>query len=368
MKPAIVLTTIRVPYLIEGYVDNLERHSHKDVDFIVIGDRHTPDKLVARFAEKIRERGYSCTYWDIEKQKKWMQEYPELDRIIPYNSDNRRNVGYLIAASMGSKVIVSIDDDNYVTSEDYIGQHEIVGTMQRLITVSSSSKWYNFCSLLKTKPDRVIYPRGFPYSKREGENVKTAYTSGRVVLNLGLWLGSPDVDAVTNLSGEITVTGLKEQKNIMLAPGTFSPINTQNTAFYCDILPCYYYIPMGVSISGMKIDRYGDIWSGLFAKKIIDHVNDRISIGHPLTLHKRNPHDFLKDLQAELWGMILTERLVSEIESIDFRQKTYAGAYLELAEELGDAEIYPNQTVRKFFKRIIHGMQTWVQVCERILR
>ena len=183
---------------------------------------------------------------------------------------------------------------------------------------------------------------------------------------MGLWTGNPDVDAITNLNEPIKSIEITSEQ-IMLASGTFAPINTQNTAFHLDILPCYYYVLMGAKIRGLKLDRYGDIWSGLFAKKVIDTIGWRATIGRPLTIHRRNYHDFFKDLQAELWGMILTERIVPIVESMELNEKDAKGAYLELADCLDKIDVYPDKTVEKFFKKMTKAMRIWVETCEKLI-
>ena len=298
MKAAIVLTTIRIPELLIGYMDNLEKYEYNDdVGFIIIGDRRTPHKAINRLVEVIRKRGHSAEYWDPARQRRWLIRFPNLSKIIPWNSDCRRNIGYLLAHMQEAEIIIALDDDNFVTADDYYGGHSVVGDVKSLTTISSANKWFNPCSMLETSHGHTIYPRGFPYSRRWKDKVTSNHSSGRIVLNMGLWTGTPDADAITHLNEPVTIKGLKSEQ-VMLAPGTFCPINTQNTAFHKDILPCYYYVLMGAQIGGLKLDRYGDIWSGYFAKKVIDQVGDRVSIGKPLTDHRRNIHDLFKDLKA----------------------------------------------------------------------
>jgi hypothetical protein len=366
---AFVLTTIRVPSLLKGYAQNAKEYNHKDVGFIVIGDNKTPHDATHLLLREVEKKGFIAEYWDVVRQKKWLKNFPQIDRIVPYNSDNRRNIGFLIAAQEGAEIIISIDDDNYVTSEDYIGSHSIVGSKVELETISSQNNWFNPCSLLKTKPQRPIYSRGFPYSKRWEDRIVAKRSSGRIGLNLGLWLGAPDVDAVTNLNEKVEVLGFKEgsPKRVMLAPNTFMPINTQNTAFHRDILPCFYYVMMGEEIHGMKIDRYGDIWTGLFAKKVMDQLGDRVAVGEPLTIHNRNQHDLLNDLMCEFWGMLFNDDLASKVESIHLTQKTYPDAYLELAQKLETSNISSYQTFNKFIKKITSAMKVWVETCDKIL-
>lgn len=372
MKAYVVVTTINVPHLLKEYADNFEKFGHKnEVGFIVIGDLKTP-KEAKNVCDELQSRGFDATYMDVEAQREWLKRFPELDKIIPYNSDNRRNIGFLVALEKGAEIVLSIDDDNFVKpDEDWYGYHSIVGKEVELETVESSDGWFNICTLLKTIPERTIYPRGYPYSKRwKQTEIKKYKSKNRIVLNLGLWDGEPDVDAVTRLHKPVKVQS-DSSKKIMLSKGTNSPINTQNTAIHRDAMPAYYYIPMGVTIHGNKIDRYGDIWSGLFVKKVIDHMGDTVAVGGPTVIHNRNPHNLLKDLKEELSGMILTEKLVSILESIRLSSSNYLDSYRELSDKLQEAVKNDNEIdeeTKNYFYHIVKGMKTWSDVCEKIMK
>lgn len=366
----IVLTTVNVPTLLEDYAKNFFRFGRNNVGFIVIGDLATPHDKVEKVVRNVKEQGFEAYYFDVPAQKKWLRKFPDLGKVIPYKSDNRRNIGFLVAAERGAETIISIDDDNYVVEDDdYYSHHSIVGKTAELPTVSSSNKWYNPCALLRTNNGMGIYPRGYPFYKRFKEKHKFAVTNGHVVMNMGLWINDPDADAITNLSQPTKIIEMNNKyETVMLAPGTFSPINTQNTAFHRDVLPCYYYVLMGAHIRGLKIDRYGDIWSGFFAKKVIDQANDRVTIGKPLTNHKRNIHNLFTDLKNELWGMILTEKLVPWIENLQLSGKSYFNAYAEIAENLKVfKETFQENSIKKYLGKTANAMKTWLDACNKIL-
>ncbi len=86
-----------------------------------------------------------------------------------------------------------------------------------------------------------------------------------VHINAGLWLLDPDIDGITWLVAKPRVKAFKGE-SLVLGPGTWSPVNSQNTALAREAIPSYYFIRMGYPISGMPIDRYGDIFSGLFRR------------------------------------------------------------------------------------------------------
>lgn len=366
MKIGIVFTTIYVPNIVSGYADNFNEYGHADdIEIIIIGDRKTP-KEAENVVSRASAAGLKVDFWDIERQEKWLGRFADLKRIIPYNSDNRRNIGFLIAYQKGCETIISIDDDNFAYPEsDFIGGHKIIGKDVELKTVSSDNGWFNICSLLETSPKRLIYPRGFPFSKRGKDSAQYSITRGKVMLNAGLWLNDPDVDAVSRLNERVKAVKVLSDP-IMLDRYVKSPINTQNTSLHRELISCYYYISMDASIGGIKLDRYGDIWSGFFAKKIADHMDFRVSLGSPIVVHNRTPHNLLKDLKEEFWGMTLTEELVEILEEIKLSESKCGEAYVELGqllfEEVNKNVEFPNEA-KEYFKGLKENMKIWVDTC-----
>lgn len=373
MKYAIVLTTINVPDLLIDYAKNFIAFGHqKEIEMLVIGDMKTPHEKVDKLISEINGMGVSAEYFDITKQEKWLEKFPDLKKIIPYNSDNRRNIGYLIAGERKTEIILAIDDDNYVdVSKDYLKDQSIVGKTMDFEAISDKSGWFNICSMMKFEPERKIYPRGYPYYKRwKDGNSKVRKVSGRIVINEGLWFEDPDIDSITRLAEDVKGKKvLKEQ--VFLDKGTFSPINTQNTAYHRDILPCLYFILMGGNINGLVIERYGDIWFGLFAKKIIDHMGDYISFGKPFAIHRRNSHNLLKDLKWEFWAIMFTETLTEFLETVSLSGKTYSECYVELADKLGEFmknNDKINEDAKKYFDNLVSAMKIWAETCKNILK
>lgn len=366
MKFSVVITTIYPPVILESLSRNISIYDRiGDVEVIVIGDKKTPPD-VKGYVSQFSNRGFRFEYWNVEDQKKWLTRFPDLAEIIPYNSDNRRNIGHLIAYERGRECILALDDDNYPTDADFFAGHEVVGTHQSMPTVKSSSGWFNACAMLDFEPQAQVYPRGYPYNRRWVSNEEYQYfeSAGRVVVNAGLWLGDPDVDAVTRLNHPLNATALNRD-SLMLDASTNCPFNTQNTAFHRDILPAYYYTYMGEDLGGLRIDRYGDIWSSYFARKVIDRMNDRVSFGLPLSNHQRHQHDLLKDLGVEYWGMLLTNDLVGILSGITLTETGYGNCYRELSIKLQDlvSESDFSDKIKQYFFKVCNNMRVWVDVC-----
>src|ERR1700722_13828862 len=106
-RMAIVITTINVPRLLEGYAANFERFGHLDeVSALINGDIKTHHGAVADLAANLRMVGFVARYVNLEEQNLYLDRFPRLKPLIPFNSDNRRNIGYLMAAEQGADIIV----------------------------------------------------------------------------------------------------------------------------------------------------------------------------------------------------------------------------------------------------------------------
>ena len=131
-KMTLVVTTINVPRLLEDYAKNFERFGHLDhASVLIIGDRKTPHGAVADLAANLRLGGLDARYIDLAEQDRYLDRFPRLKPLIPFNSDNRRNIGYLMAAELGAEIIVAVDDDNYVAQ--MTGTWAIAWSAQRFL-------------------------------------------------------------------------------------------------------------------------------------------------------------------------------------------------------------------------------------------
>src|ERR1700679_1912984 len=116
----------------------------------------------------------------------------------------------LYAYEHGAEVVITIDDDNFVMNQDFVGLHGIVGRKATLPAYVSTSGWFNVCSALKADDDVRFYHRGFPQKQRWNESAQFASKFScerRVVVNAGFWLDNPDIDALTRMERQIVVRG-----------------------------------------------------------------------------------------------------------------------------------------------------------------
>jgi len=89
----IVLTTIRVPYVLTAYYDNICQFGHKEeVKIWIVGDMKTPPE-VDTLAQELTRKGVETVYLDIFAQDEWGKKLPSLYAGLPYNNETRRNIG-----------------------------------------------------------------------------------------------------------------------------------------------------------------------------------------------------------------------------------------------------------------------------------
>jgi hypothetical protein len=321
----IVFTTIYYPLVLNDLLSNISKFGHLDNTKVwVIGDHKTPASA-AVLASEVSAKGLEAEYLDIQAQDKWGKGIEFYGRI-PYNSEARRLIGYLKALEEGCELLISIDDDNFPTEDDFIGGHAKTGQTTTGDMISEQSGFHNICEYLEFMPNRQIFPRGFPFKLRGEPNrakLVAPPTKAKIGVTEGLWLLEPDVDATTWLNGKISAGAYKGPDSFVLDQKTWSPVNTQNVSVVRELIPAYFCVPMAWPVPGGQIARYGDIWGGYFLQALLQGTDYHIAFGRPLTEHRRNPHVYIDDLRFEFWGMILTDWLLETLRQ-NFKAKEKA--------------------------------------------
>ncbi|HZS13170.1 MAG TPA: hypothetical protein VFC09_01100 [Candidatus Dormibacteraeota bacterium] len=256
--------------------------------------------------------------------------------IIPRRSDCVRSFGYLMAYRSGIDVAITLDDDCYPESEyspSYLSQFHAA-----LAQEWPSDRWWN------TLED--VFPRGVPYTVRE---VKST-----VAVHHGLWSNVPDLDARTQM--RMPDYRLPPARGVQRVPtGAFFPMCGMNLAFRREFIPAMYFLLMGQSASGERwpFDRFGDIWAGIFVKKIADHLGFAITSGSPSVHHSR-ASNVDANLAKETPGYPVNEYLWERVDRVHLTQGSVARCYAELAEKLDmDGE---------YWSTLKRAMRTWADL------
>jgi hypothetical protein len=384
-KFAIVVPTNRMLNSWVSYAENFRIFDHPlDKVILIVVDDYSP--YVNENIKILEKAGVPHEYWTIPMQidffrKNFGSNWEKYWSIIPHRTDACRSFGYIIAAFKDVDVIITYDDDNWALNFkendfDYLGAHDVVNSYLKEPEISSTNGWFNTISMLVTDPPNNIYARGYPYSKRGSDQYCYKPSEGDVMVNVGLWIGNPDVDAITIL-GEgsmnglpITKTiGLKSYKRVLLSKDTFAPINTANTAYSIKLLPIIYDTFQGAYVGELKLDRFGDIWSNLFIEKILMHTGGRISVGLPLVEHRRELRNTFEDFMKEFWGIMVSERLFSIMNEIDIKSKSYSDAYIEFISHLKnhvDFLSFGKESLQKYLNKLLDSMKLWVELLDSL--
>lgn len=254
-------------------------------------------------------------------------ELGERSWIIPRRTDCVRSFGYYKAAQLWPDMIVTLDDDCYPLegAGDFLGEH-----WARLSEPARSEAWRSTV--------QGVVPRGVPYYQRQRET--------ECVLNHGLWAGVPDYDAPTQLLGSREPARC-EFVDQTIPVGCYFPMCGMNVAFKPAIAPAFYFLLMG---RDHPYDRFGDIWAGVFVKKVCDHLGYAVTSGRPAILHKRASNVWA-NLRKEAPGLEVNEHLWRAVDRVVLTQRTVAGCYAELAEKL--------EMDGEYWARLREAMRVW---------
>lgn len=239
-----------------------------DVHLIAVCDG--PDRLEHEFGESV------C----------W-QDMPD---FIPRKTDMIRSWGIYLAWKTGRKFTLTLDDD-VLPMRDVFERYE--QTFRAGAPVSS----YLDVGALTSFAGQM---RGFPYADREHRPVAVQY---------GGWHGILDYDACTQLEG---VNDHETFEPIVLPVPRGCAVTTciMNAAWGTAYAPIMWQLPL---LEG-RFNRFGDIWSGLFQKRVLDALDLAMVVnGAACVLHQRasDPH---ANLEREEPGIPHNEVLWDEID------------------------------------------------------
>ena len=257
--------------------------------------------------------------------------------IIPRCSGACRSFPMLLAYKDGCDFIITIDDDclpSETLSDNFIDSH---------INAFNKGRWYSTID--------GEFPRGIPYIEHGELNV---------CLNHGLWENIPDFDGPTSL------VNMRNKKEIFLKdrtdvvpPGMYFPLCAMNVCYSRHIFPAAYNLLMGFEKYG--IDRFDDIWSGIFIKKIADSLGLYVTNGRPFVNHTKASNYFV-NTKKEIEGIRLNEELWKYIDKISLKNKDVKKNYLELADAIMVYKpSFTSSLSSDYFQLLGKAMVTWIE-------
>jgi hypothetical protein len=227
--------------------------------------------------------------------------------VIPRRTDCVRSYGLWKAFREAPDMIVTLDDDCYPepSQPDYLDRH-----WARLEQGGSDEAWVS--------SGQGVVPRGVPYFARSRD--------WPCALNHGLWNRIPDFDAPTQLLQARAPSEFIHVEQT-IPTGKYFPMCGMNIAFRPAISPAMYFLLMG---RNYPVDRFGDIWCGILAKKICDHLGFAVNSGSPEIVHQRASNVW-DNLRKEAHSLRWNEELWQAVDSVVLRGATAAECYAEIA-------------------------------------
>lgn len=259
--------------------------------------------------------------------------------FIPTATGSCRSFGLLKAYQDECDIIITLDHD-CMPAPDVDLIQEYMDAFDRNYAVSD---YYDVGHTFGLDE----YMRGYPFLPRDNK---------RPLLQYGGWDNVPDLDAVTQMLHEQRgkVEGFKfDRRTLAMPSGVGFTGCAMNVAMKREAVPLLYQLIMGVDRVGY--DRWDDIWSGLFAKKVCDNLNIPILINGRASIVHTRLSNTQENLTKEQAGYKLNEDMWDKLKQLKLDGKTTLECYESLTNQLN-----PDWFGDKG-ELIIRGMKAWIQ-------
>lgn len=179
-----------------------------------------------------------------------------------------------------------------------------------------------------------------------------------VMANVGLWSVVADWDAVQSVLGPPEGSFEPPAGNWVVPRGQYVPVCGMNLCVRHEALPLFYFPPMG---EGQPYRRFDDIWAGVIAKRLLDHLGWHLSVGEPFVRHLRASDPF-DNLVKEAPGIKANETFYRVVDEVPLT--TGQKDPVLLVGELGSGlEVHHDPYIRKLGQ----ALQVWSRLCDEVL-
>lgn len=257
--------------------------------------------------------------------------------IIPRKSGAARSFPMYLAWKAGNDFIVTMDDDCLPPEGEegtFFPTH---------LSAFHLDRWF------RTIDGEAA--RGVPYGDKGALPV---------LLNHGLWTGVPDLDGPTALVRKRwPVDVILRASREVVPPGMWFTLCAMNVCYRRDAIPAAYNLLMGNELAGF--DRFDDIWSGLFLKRISDHLGLYVTSGIPFVRHTK-ASDLFANLRKEALGIQLHEQFWRHVAAAPLPEaRDVASCYIPLARWVSRFPLdHPDSPCPKeYFEKLGEAMTDW---------
>lgn len=320
MSWAVVTPTNRPDQYVSFLRDWDELFEKHDVHLFVCQDNGT---TYPEIAEALQEVSYDYTLltWKDIKAKH-----------IPTKTDMIRSWGFYEAYKTRRDYILTLDDDTYARGD-------VFEAYERQFRAGSVLSNYLSVGALTTSG---LQMRGFPYKDRAKEPVAVQY---------GGWNGVLDYDAATQLADPRERETFKDV--VMPVPrGALATCCIMNTAFQREYTPIMWQLPM---LEG-RHNRIGDIWSGIFIKRVLDSIGAVMLINGEATVEHDRASNPYSSLQKEATSVLMNDEIGDRVQCY---KKDMLGAYRQVTD---DAIAFFFEYDRDYAKHFRRARDEWMSL------
>ncbi|HYY96944.1 MAG TPA: STELLO glycosyltransferase family protein [Pyrinomonadaceae bacterium] len=290
-KLSLVVTSIARPNAaLRALAEGCLARGHQ---FLVVGDAPSPRDF----------RLEGCDFYGLEEQYETGFRFA---RLCPTRHYARKNLGYLLAARAGARVVVETDDDN-IPREEFWGER-----VRRLsVPVANKDGWVN---VYRYFTDANIWPRGLPLDevrKQVPDFASLEVADADCPIQQGLADENPDVDAIYRLV-EPLPQSFARGRAVALGAGAWCPFNSQNTTWWAEAFPLLY-LPAYCSF------RMTDIWRSFVAQRVAWGQGWRVLFHGPTVWQERNEHDLMRDFRDEVPGYLQNSAIAEALGRLELK-------------------------------------------------
>ncbi len=256
---------------------------------------------------------------------------------VPRRSDMCRSLGFYRAWVDGCEFTVSLDDDvRPIRNVDIFAEYEH----------GFSNTWPCTPYLsVGALTDSCQQMRGFPYENRDA----------RCMVQYGGWDGVLDYDGRTQLELGDSVGHDSFASAIVPVPrGCAVTTCAMNMAFRTEFTPCMWQLPL---LEG-RYNRWGDIWSGLIQKRVLDERREVMLInGRASVLHER-ASDPARNARVEAPGMSYNEGMWDNLDYITHRLDGLIPFYTQVVRAYAD--FFRENDEEDYFRHVLASCDQWL--------
>ena len=321
---ALVIPTCRIDSFRE-FVDAWSRSADWQATFVVVDDAETEPFRQA--AEKL-PRPVVVGWTEIERDL-------ENEWIISRQDSAIRSYGFLVAYRdlENFDLICTLDDDCFPLVKGHAISHR---------------RSMEFPAWQSTLDQTRV--RGLPFS--DAPKLKAD-------VNIGLWEGVFDLSSIDQLANgpqayQSLTVAQKESYNRVIPQNVQVPMCGMNLAFSRRAAPLMYF---GLQGRSQPVGRFDDIWCGVIAKKICDHLGWSWTCGRPIVEHQRASNPFA-NLTKEAPGIVEHEHLMPYLTGVKLTESSLCGCFSEMAEAI--LKYQPVHLPTDYFRKLGRAMNVWI--------